>query len=112
MSALGSCHDPQALLLGFLAGGDNAQAAGGVHTHRLLHEDVFARLDRGLEVDGTEDRRGGEEDHVHVGLHHLLVAVEADEAAVVGHLEAALLEEFAGLGEAVGVDVTQGGDCH
>ena len=62
---------------------------------RLLHEDVQALLDRVGELDPAERRRRGEDDDV-AGLqaiHRLLVGVEADELAVLRHVD--LVAEFA-----------------
>jgi hypothetical protein len=42
----------------------------GVHRHRLLHEDVLARLHRRLEVLRTKSGRGGQNDHIDVALEH------------------------------------------
>ena len=87
--------DLEALLLGLLAELEHLPRAGAVHGDRLLHEDVQPLGDGVGEVDPAEGRRGGEDDHV-AGLeavHRLLVAVEADEAARLGHID--LLGELA-----------------
>ena len=83
MAALGPGDDGQALLRGQLRAGDDRADADGIDGHRLLHEDVLAGLDRGLEVDGPETGRGGRDDVIDVlDGQELLVAVEAGEAGL------------------------------
>ena len=65
--------------------------AGGraVDRDRLLHEDVEALLDGVGEMDPAEGRRRGEDRDVArlQAIHRLLVGVEADELAVLGHVD-------------------------
>ena len=48
VSALGTCHNGQILLLGQGRGGNNRTHAHWVHSHGLLYEAVFACLHCGL----------------------------------------------------------------
>jgi hypothetical protein len=61
--------------------------SGGIDGHRLLGEDVFARFDRGAEVEGAETGRGRENDDVDPGIEDALVAVETDELALFRHID-------------------------
>ena len=74
--------DRQVLLLRLAARLQDRADAGGVDGDRLLAEDVLAGLDGRLEVQRPEVRRRGQEHHVDAAGDHLLVGVEADEAAV------------------------------
>ncbi|MCK7518839.1 MAG: hypothetical protein MZV64_14475 [Ignavibacteriales bacterium] len=83
VAALGPGHDAQAFLGRQFRAGDDRADADRVDGHGLLHEDVLARLDGGLEVEGPEARRRGRDDVVDVlDLEQLLVAVEAGEAGL------------------------------
>ena len=82
VAALGAGDDREALPRGELRRGDHRADAERVDRHRLLREDVLAGLDRGLEVRGAEEGRGGEDHHVDVRGQHLLVGVEAGEAGL------------------------------
>ncbi len=82
VAALGAGHDGEALLRRELRGGDDGADAERVDRHRLLREDVLAGLDRGLEVLGAEEGRGGEDHHVDVRGQDLLPGVEAGEAGL------------------------------
>ena len=81
--------DGEVLLLREVGRGDDRPDADRVDRDRLLHEDVLAGVDGGLEVDGPEARRRRRDDQVDVGERaDLLVVVEAREAAVRRHLDA------------------------
>ena len=56
VAALRAGDDGQPLLRGQLGGGDDRADADRVDGHRLLHEDVLAGLDRGLQVDRAGSR--------------------------------------------------------
>ena len=78
--------DLEVLLLGLFAQGEHLARASGPSTRdRLFHEDVEALLDGVGEVHPAEGRRRGEDHHVArlQAVHRLLVAVEADELAVL-----------------------------
>ena len=57
VAPLRSGHDGEALLGGEIGRGDHGAHLHRIHRHRLLHEDVLARLDRRGEVSGAERRR-------------------------------------------------------
>ena len=57
MAALRARDDGQALLRGQLGRGDDRADADRIDGDRLLHEDVLAGLDGGLEVDRPEAGR-------------------------------------------------------
>ncbi len=86
VAALGAGDDRQALLVGLLIGGQHLADAGAVDGDRLLGEEVLAGLDRGLDVQGPEAGRRRQHHQV-AAVDHLLIGVEADEAAVVGDVE-------------------------
>ena len=62
--------------------------ARAVDGHRLLDERVDALLDRVGQVERPEVRRRGQEDDVDL-VDHVLVGVEADVLAVLGHVDPA-----------------------
>ena len=106
--ALGAGADAQALGLRRLGGGEHRADARPVDGDRLLGEDVLAGGDRGLEVRRPEAGRRREDHVVHARRgDHLLVRVEPDEGALVGHRArlAQLLEPLARLADAVGEGV-------
>ena len=61
--------------------------AGPVHGNRLLGKDVLARGHRGLQVHGAEAGRRGQDDVINAAPEHLLISVEADEPAILGHID-------------------------
>ena len=63
-------------------------ALGAVGDERLFHEDIQAFLDRVAEMHPAESQRRGEDGDVArlQAIHGVLVAVEADELAVVRHI--------------------------
>ena len=81
--------DLEVLLLRLLAQGEHLAGGRAVDGDRLLHEGIEALLDRVAEMHPAEGRRRGEDDDVArlEAVHGLLVAVEADELAVVGHVD-------------------------
>ena len=87
--ALGAGDDGQLLALGLLVGGQHLADAGAVDADGLLGEEVLAGLDDRLDVQGPEARRRRQHHQV-AAVDHLLVGVEADEAAVVGDVELVL----------------------
>ena len=74
--------DRQVLLARLLAGRQHRTHARGVDGDRLLGEDVLAGLDRRPQVQRAEVRGRGQQHDVDAGVDHLLVGVEADEAAL------------------------------
>ena len=89
VAALGAGDDGQLLALGLLVGGQHLADAGAVDADGLLGEEVLAGLDGRLDVQGPEARRRRQHHQV-AAVDHLLVGVEADEAAVVGDVELVL----------------------
>ena len=88
VAALRAGDDRQPFPGGEIGGGDDRPHADGIDRDRLLHEDVLARLDRGLEVDGPEAGRGGRDDQVDVRAgRDLQVVVEAGEHPLPGDLD-------------------------
>ena len=79
----------EVLLRRLLGQREHLARGGAVDRDRLLHEDVQALLDGVGEVDPAEGRRRGEDRHVArlQAVHRLLVGVEADELAVLGHVD-------------------------
>src|SRR5262249_26170888 len=77
---------------------------GAGQGERVVHEDVGALLDGVSEVGPAERRRGGEDHQVALpqAVDGLLVAVEADELVVFGHLHL--------FGEAFGQGVVRGAE--
>ena len=78
-------------LLLFRLLGELQHAAGGraVGRQRLLHEDVQPLLDRVAKMHPAKCQRSGKDRHVArlETIHRLLVGVEADELAIVGHVD-------------------------
>src|SRR5262249_11460734 len=123
VAPLGAGDDAEVLLLRFLVGGQHLADAGRIDGDRLLGEEVLARLDDRLDVQGPEARRRGQHDQV-AAVDDLLIGVEPDEAAVVGDVElllggAGLLQPVAaglqvvleGVAQSVDLDVVAGAGC-
>ena len=88
VAALGAGDDGQVLLLGLLGGGQDLADAGAVDGDGLLGEDVLARLDRPPRCASGGSPGGVARMTRSTPLvDHLLVGVEADEAAVVGDVD-------------------------
>ena len=84
-----------------------------VGRHRLFHEDVQALLDGVAEMHPAEGQRRGEDGDVArlQAIHRLLVGVETDELAILGHVDLVgelLLELLVAAAEAVLEDVGHG----
>ena len=79
MTTLSTGHDGEALLLGFLAGGDDGTGANRVDGDGLLDEAVLTSSDGGGKVNGAKRRRGRHEHEGAVRGHDLLVSVVTDE---------------------------------
>ena len=81
--------DLEALLLRLLAQGHHPAGRRPIDGDRLLHEGIDSLLDGVGEVHPAEGRRGGQDHHVArlEAVHGLLVAVEADELAILGHVD-------------------------
>ena len=81
--------DLEVLLHRFLGQLEHLPRGRAVDRDRLLHEDVQALLDGVGEVHPAEGRRRGEDRDVArlQTVHRLLVAVEADELAILGHVD-------------------------
>ena len=89
-------HDAEVFLPGEFPSLDDHAHAVSIHGRRFFHEDMFARLDGRLEVHGTEVRRGGKDDIVHIGQgNQLFVRVEPCEAMIVAEVHFQGLELFA-----------------
>ena len=82
--------DGEILLLRLAARLHDALDAGRVDGDRLLDEAVLALVDGVREVLRPEMGRRRQQHDVDAAVDHLLVAVEADEHVVVGHLHAVL----------------------
>ena len=80
--------DLQVLALGLFAECDHAPRGGAVHGDRLFHEDVQPLVDGVAEMHPAECRGRRQDDDVArlEAIHGLLVAVEADELAILGHV--------------------------
>src|SRR5262249_31422145 len=88
VAALRAGGDAEILLLRFLVRGQYLADAGAVHGDWLLGEDVLALLDRVLNVLRPEAGGRRQQDDVDAAVDDLLIGVEADEAAVVGQVDA------------------------
>ena len=86
----------------FLGGGHEAADAGSVRAHRLLAEDVLLGLHGRLEMHRAVAGIGGEHDDIDIAGAQLLVGIEADEAVLGIHLEAAGELGLQGLGRTDG----------
>jgi hypothetical protein len=90
--------------------------ARDIDAHGLLGEDVLLRRNGGRDVHGAEARRGRQDHEVDVGQREqLLVAVEAAEDAVVGHIGALgvrFLERVAHALRLLEVDVAHRDELH
>ena len=104
--------------LRFLRSRHETSHARGVRAHRLLAEDVLLRLHRRLEMQRAVAGVRRQHDDIHVAGHQLLVRVEADEAVLGIHLEAAGKLRLQGPGRADRVfhavfeNVRHGDDLH
>src|SRR5262249_45284921 len=99
VAALGAGANADPFSQRIFIGGQDLADAGAVHADRLLGEDVFAGGHRGLNVHRPEAGRRRQDDVVGAAVDHLLMAVEADEAAVFGQVDlVAQLLDFLVLG--------------
>ena len=82
--------DLQSLLLRLLRQRIHFLRARTVGDQRFLHEDIQPLFDRVFEMHPAESERRGEDRDVArlQAIHRLLVAVEADEFAIVRHIHA------------------------
>ena len=103
--------DAQALGLCLLGCGHDGAISFGVYGNGFLQERVNALLSCILEMYGTEYGWGGDDDHIHAGVHHLLICIKSDEACLLGHfLLSVVLQTVAQVFQSVGEDISQG--CH
>ncbi len=86
---LQSDADLQVLLLGDFVGGEHTADAWTVDGHRLLHEDVLARFDRGLEVKGSKARRRRQNHKIDIAAEYFFVSIEAGKTMSFVHGDAA-----------------------
>ena len=100
--------DAQLLRLGLFAGLEDGTHAGSIHGDRLLGEDVLAGRDGGLDVRGAEARRRRQQHQVHVlqGT-HLLIGIQADEAALIRNVHLLWRLPFLELLREVGLGVIE-----
>ena len=91
MVALGSGHHAKPLGLSLFSRRHDQTIALGVHSDRLLKEGVNPLLGSVLEMRRTEDRRSGDNHHVHAGVYHLLVGLEADKTVILRNFLAPLV---------------------
>ena len=104
-------HDAKSLGLSLLGGRHDLTVTFRINGDRLLKEGVNPLLGSVLEVSRTEDRRSGDNHHVHAGVYHLLVGVEACEAVIFRNFLIPFgLEVFAKAGQAISKDIAQGRD--
>ena len=68
----------------FFDGFENRADAGAINRDGFLAENMFSRRNGGLEMDGTEAGRRGEDDDVDAGVDDFLISVEADEGGYGG----------------------------
>ena len=85
--------DFQIFLFGQFAPRPEPADAGAVHRHRFLGEDIFAGVDRFLEMNGAEARRRRQNHHVGQ-RNRLFVGVETDELPVFRHIHAVRVLSF------------------
>ena len=84
-------HDLPLRLVGEFRGLEAEPGTERVDADRLLHEDVLARLDGGVEVEGAEARGRGEDDEVDVRqVEEPLGGVEAGEPSILGAVDLVL----------------------
>ena len=88
MTTLGSGDHRQPLALGDLGGSQYLADSRPIGGDRLLHEDMLTRSHSRLEVDRSESGRRRQDHHVDTGVEQLLVGIKADEAALLGNIEA------------------------
>ena len=111
MVTLGSCHHAKSLGLSLFRRRHDQTIALGIHSDRLLKKRVNALLGGVLEVSRTEDRRSGDNHHVHTGINDLLVGIEACEAVIFRNFLIPFgLEVFAKAGQTISKDIAQGRD--
>ena len=81
--------DLQILLLGQLGQREQPARARAIDGRRLFHEDVESLFDGIREVDSTKCTRRRENHHVArvEAVHGLLISVEANELALLGHID-------------------------
>lgn len=87
MAALEADADFQVLFLGLFCCCENAADADGIERHGFFHEDVFPLFDGLFKHHGTEGA-GGREDHDIARGDRLFVALEAEEDAFLGDVDA------------------------
>ncbi len=75
--------DRDSFFLRLLVRGQDSTYTWRVGRNRFFHEDMFACFDRRLELHRAEARRRRQNHEVDIGLQHLLVSVEPNEAVVV-----------------------------
>ena len=85
-TALKAGEDTQLLGSRQGAGRFHPADANRVDAVRLLHENVLARLDRRLGIHRVELGRAGDQHNIDI-FDHVLVAVETDEAVVLGDID-------------------------
>ena len=84
----------QILLLRLLVGGQNAAHAGPIDRQRLFHEDVFAGLDRRIEMNRPKARRRRENHQVGATLERLAIRVKAIELPLWRHIDRRVFEQW------------------
>ncbi len=93
MAALRARGDAEFLFLGEPARFHHHFHARNVDRRGLLHENVFARLDRRLQMDGAKVRRSGENHVIDLGNgKQFLVSIPTDEVALFRNAQADALK--------------------
>src|SRR6185437_662206 len=88
-AALGTGHNRELELFGFFRRGHEAPHAGRVRAERLFTEYVLFGGNRGFKELRPVTGRGRQHDDVYVRADYFLIGVEADEAVLGVHLNAA-----------------------
>ena len=108
MVALGSGHHAKPLGLSLFRRRHDQTVTFRINGDRLLKEGVNPLLGSVLEMRRTEDRRSGDNHHVHAGVYHLLVGLEACEAVIFRNFLAPLvLQAVTEAAEAVSEHIAQ-----
>ena len=94
MPALQADRDHEVFLLGLFVRREYASDAGSVDRHGLLHKDVLARFNRGVEVNRPEARRRGQNHEIGPAVDRLLIGIEAGKLAILRNVDGRVFEQF------------------
>ncbi len=85
MAALKAYSYCSILLFGFGGSIQNTLSTCTVYADRLFHENVFAGIDRCLDVERTKTRRSCESNKVYAGINNLLVGIISSKHCILGY---------------------------